>query len=292
MPRVKRYAGLTCNGLEVRIKSLTITKPEDVENCVRGLLDAADGDIDRAQRGIIYLDEIDKVGRKSENPSITRDVGGEGVQQALLKIVEGSLIEVAPKGQRKHPNQETTKIDTSKILFIVGGSFEGIQDIIKTRLRKSEQVGLGFGSNNIDKSKEEYNKLILSVEAEDLRAFGMIPEFVGRFPILCPMQDLTEEALCRILTEPKNALVKQYQELMKIDGIELEFQEDALKEIAAKALKRKTGARGLRGILEDLLLPHMYSMPDMPHPTRLTITREAVLKTAAPIIEPVLEKAG
>ena len=278
-----------------RIKSRygnTTDVGEDVENSVRLLLQAADWDVERAQRGIIYIDEIDKISRKGENLSITRDVGGEGVQQALLKIVEGSLVEVAPKGQRKHPNQEVIKIDTSNILFIVGGSFEGIQDLIKTRLRSQSNLApLGFGSEQKSKKVEEYNEMILKIDADDIRKFGMIPEFVGRFPIICPMQELTEDALCRILVEPKNALVKQYQELLKIDNIYLEFEPEALVEIAKKAMKRKTGARGLRSIIEDLLLPHMYRLPDESGSRKLIVTKETVLGTAEPIIE-TIDQAG
>jgi ATP-dependent Clp protease ATP-binding subunit ClpX len=264
---------------------------EDVENAVRLLLQNADWDIERAQRGIIYFDEVDKIGRKSENPSITRDVGGEGVQQALLKIVEGSVVEVSPKGQRKHPNGETMKVDTSNILFIAGGSFEGIEDLIKKRMAKKDGASaFGFGSKLVN-NKESYNEIILNAEADDLRQFGMIPEFVGRFPVICPLQELTEEALCSILTEPKNALVKQYQELLKIDNIQLEFEPEAIKAIAQKAITRKTGARGLRGIMEDILQKPMYSLPDESTLRRLIITKECVTEGMPPIVED-LEKAG
>ena len=257
---------------------------EDVENVVRKLVENADGDIEKAQRGICYIDEIDKLSRKGENLSITRDVGGEGVQQALLKIVEGAEIEVALKGQRKHPMAETIKIDTTNILFIVGGSFEGIDKIIQERKNKNKK-GLGFGAEVHSKKEIDINECILEVESEDLRKFGMLPEFVGRFPILSPMQQLSENALMKILIEPKNALLKQYKELLKMDNVEIEFTQDALKEIVAKAIKKKTGARSLRSILEETLLPHMFSIPDQKNLLKITINKDCVLKTGDPIFQ-------
>jgi ATP-dependent Clp protease ATP-binding subunit ClpX len=254
---------------------------EDPENVVRLLVENADGDIDKAQKGIIYIDEIDKLSRKGENPSITRDVGGEGVQQALLKIIEGSVVEVAPKGQRKHPLQETMKIDTSNILFIVGGSFEGIEKIIAKR-QKVNKTGIGFGATVESKVERPINDYILDIKAEDLKKFGMLPEFIGRLPVIAPLEELSEEALMKILTEPKNALVKQYQELMRVDGVELEFTPDALTEIAKLAKERKTGARSLRSIIEEVLLPHMFSIPDEEIET-LIITKETVLEKKEPI---------
>ncbi|PTY92979.1 ATP-dependent Clp protease ATP-binding subunit ClpX [Heyndrickxia sporothermodurans] len=256
---------------------------EDPENVVRLLVENANGDIEKAQRGIIYIDEIDKLSRKGENPSITRDVGGEGVQQALLKIIEGSTVEVAPKGSRKHPLAETIKVDTSNILFIVGGSFEGIDKIIEKR-QKTNKSGMGFGATVESKTEKSINDYILDVKAEDLKKFGMLPEFIGRLPVIAPLQELSEEALMQILTEPKNALVKQYQELMRVDGVELEFTPQALTEIAKLAQKRKTGARSLRSIIEEVLLPHMFSVPDE-EIEKLIITKETVVDKKEPIKE-------
>lgn len=250
---------------------------------VRLLVENANGDIEKAQRGIIYIDEIDKLSRKGENPSITRDVGGEGVQQALLKIIEGSIVEVAPKGSRKHPMAETIKVDTSNILFIVGGSFEGIDKIIEKR-QKTNKSGMGFGAAVESKTEKSINDFILDVKAEDLKKFGMLPEFIGRLPVIAPLQELSEEALMQILTEPKNALVKQYQELMRVDGVELEFTPEALTEIAKLAQKRKTGARSLRSIIEEVLLPHMFSVPDE-EIEKLIITKETVVDKKEPIKE-------
>ena len=233
---------------------------DDVENCLRKLIEAADGDIEKAQKGIIYIDEIDKSGRKGENLSITRDVSGEGVQQALLRLVEGTIVEVPPKAGRKHPNQECIKIDTTNILFIVGGSFEGIEkSIVK---RKQGKSAMGFGASVVDKSKIEFNEHIHDVSTADLKKFGMLPEFLGRFPVIATLDELNEEALLSILTVPKNALIKQYSALFELDGIKLTFSEEAIKVIANKAIKSKIGARGLRSILEGILLDTMHSAPD------------------------------
>lgn len=248
---------------------------EDVENVVRRLLDNADGDIEAAERGIIYIDEIDKLSRKGENPSISRDVSGEGVQQALLKIIEGSEVEVASKGMRKHPMAETTKINTANILFIVGGSFEGIEKIIAKRLKK-DKVGIGFGAKVESKEEIKFNDYILDVKAEDLKKFGMLPELLGRLPIITPLKELDQEALVKILTEPKNAIIKQYQELFRYDGITLEFEDEAVKAIADLAIERKTGARSLRAIMEEVLLPYMYKTPDMEDVEKIIFTAEAV----------------
>jgi len=263
---------------------------EDVENVVRRLIDAADGDIERAQTGIIYIDEVDKLTRKGENVSITRDVGGEGVQQAILKMVEGSLVEVPPQGGRKHPQQECAKIDTSNILFIIGGSFEGIDKIISKRQTKDSTIG--FGGQIIDKKETSINEVIESVTVDDLKKFGMIPELLGRFPVIAPLKELDNNALQSILTEPKNALVKQYQELFKMDGIKLTFRKDALKAIAQLAQERKTGARALRGIMEDVLHKHMYSLPDDSTIKEVIITEDVVLKKSDPEIKRKKEQAS
>lgn len=230
---------------------------EDVENILTKLLQAADGDIKRAEQGIIFLDEVDKVARMSENRSITRDVSGEGVQQALLKIIEGAEVNIPPKGGRKHPNQEFTSIDTTNILFICGGAFDGLEDILK---RKQGKNILGFGHEK--KTKDEQKPTFDMVEPDDLVHFGLIPELVGRLPIIASLQEISEEDMVRILTEPKNSLIKQYQKLFSIDNVELNFEEDALRAIAAKSLKRKTGARGLRAILEENMIDIMYELPE------------------------------
>ena len=230
---------------------------EDVENILTKLIQAADGDVERAQKGIIFLDEVDKVARMSENRSITRDVSGEGVQQALLKIIEGSSVNIPPKGGRKHPNQEFTAIDTTNILFICGGAFDGLEEILK---RKQGDNILGFGHEK--KSKTEQKPTFHMVEPDDLVHFGLIPELVGRLPIIASLSEITEEDMVRILTEPKNSLIKQYKKLFSIDEVELNFEEDALLAIAKKAIKRKTGARGLRAILEEAMIEIMYELPE------------------------------
>ncbi len=230
---------------------------EDVENILTKLIQAADGDLERAQKGIIFLDEVDKVARMSENRSITRDVSGEGVQQALLKIIEGSVVNIPPKGGRKHPNQEFTAIDTTNILFICGGAFDGLEEILK---RKQGENILGFGHEK--KSKSEKKPTYDMVEPDDLVSFGLIPELIGRLPIIASLSEITEADMVRILTEPKNALIRQYKKLFAIDSVELNFEEDALLAIAAKAIKRKTGARGLRAILEEAMIEIMYELPE------------------------------